>query len=371
MKIIYLTTAVPPFKFAKYLADGFVLNPSNQIFHNKLIKAISQVYEVDVVTSPSIYDTFKAETVVFDNIPYHFCKTTTGFFGNLLRYTRLKKRVLELMTPDSCLVCDSLNLTLMSVATACRSKKGAKLVAVCTDLPENLSNVTPTYVSFYASTIVNADAFITLTPSINEVINVAKLPSLVLPSLAPMTITTSPIKEPYFLFAGSTLSRYGVFNLIKAFHKIEAPYRLIIAGFGSSKEELIASINENPNITYVGLKTPEEITDLQSKALATINPRPYTKTLDDYAIPSKVVEQGGIATLQISTMHTTLYNLYTDTILWCGNGEVVDLETAMRTAISLDSKKKDAMIKKMNEITIQEFGIDAVAKKIKESKILE
>ena len=95
----------------------------------------------------------------------------------------------------------------------------------------------------------------------------------------------------FILYTGTLASRYGIINLVKAFHKCSlSQVELVICGDGDSKELIFEYSKKDPRIKFLGHKNRDEILSLQKKATLLINPRTPEGEYTKYSFPSKIME---------------------------------------------------------------------------------
>lgn len=74
-------------------------------------------------------------------------------------------------------------------------------------------------------------------------------------------------REDYFLFVGRTSEEKGIQTLLSAF-AANPHLKLVIAGDGPLKNNVIAQAAQSPNIKYLGLQTKEQVLSLMRKCKA-------------------------------------------------------------------------------------------------------
>ena len=116
-------------------------------------------------------------------------------------------------------------------------------------------------------------------------------------------------------------------------------------------------------IKYLGTLSQAEIQAYENHAYANINPRPLTKDMDTYCIPSKVIEYASSDALTISTMHTLLHSQFETSIMWTKDDDV-SLRCTIEEAFRLKSSLRTKLIKKAHTTIKNNYSINAVSKKI-------
>lgn len=93
------------------------------------------------------------------------------------------------------------------------------------------------------------------------------------------------------LYTGDLGKRYGIINLVEAFHGIsDVNYRLWLCGDGDGKDEILQYARKDQRIQYKGILPRKEILELQAKATVLVNPRKSDDEYTKYSFPSKTME---------------------------------------------------------------------------------
>lgn len=350
---MYLTSAMDNESFKEYLRDWTVApNLSNQNFHNKLIRAIATTNDVDVICYRSINIHFKkfelpAKVVKENNIhwKYTYC-SHSKVAKRLYLFSRIKRVTLF---DQKAVFVDALNLSLLKVALKIRKKYKIKVIAVVTDNPNNISYTTHLYKKRVLKLGKKSDAFITLTPKLNELYNPNGKPNVIIDGISEpfLSFAERKVNGDYIYFGGSLMRRYGVYNLIEAFKNLKRDdLKLVLCGHHVNKDELKKAIDKSENIVYFGSVDYFNNLALEKYALVAVNPRPKDEKLDEYSVPSKTLEFLSNSCLSISVDNPTLKAKYEDCIIWAKSGSVKDLEDALRRALALTEEEKASIIKR-------------------------
>lgn len=95
----------------------------------------------------------------------------------------------------------------------------------------------------------------------------------------------------YVMYSGGLIRRYGIMNLIEAFHLLKNHnYRLILCGDGDAKEEIISFSRKDKRILYLGSLPRQEVIGLQKECTLLVNPRTNEGDFTKYSFPSKTME---------------------------------------------------------------------------------
>ena len=111
------------------------------------------------------------------------------------------------------------------------------------------------------------------------------------PSDSPLIVHQKTNKTKDILYTGTLAKRYGIINLIKAFHAItDNNIRLIICGAGDGEAEIKQFAKKDNRIIFKGQLKREEILMLQIQSFLLVNPRTPEGEFTKYSFPSKTME---------------------------------------------------------------------------------
>ncbi len=371
--IVYVTTAMDENDFKEYVTHWkSAPNPSNQNFHNKLIRSLSINNEVDVISirpfSRTLCDQKKFEKAVTcsKNITWHYLAISRNIFKKLINCrSQMKALFNKLIRKETIIFTDTINPSLILFLKHAHKKSDNKIIGVVTDSPSNISNTNKSYSTYLLNNASNFDGYIALTEELNDLYNKHQKPHIVIEGIVEEKTFENKINLncPYFFFAGALLKRYGIYNLIDAFkevNKIYQDYYLFIAGHHGDENELLAAIGDNTNIRYLKTLPVKDVLYYEKNAVANINPRPFSEDLDRFSIPSKTIEYlvSGVPT--ISSKNTKLAKYFSQEIIWAKSCEPDDLKEAMIKVITMPKEIKDDITKKGHDKVIKLFGLNTI-----------
>ena len=372
MKIIYITTSLEENDYIEFNKLWTVsLNPSNQNFHNKMIRSFALNNPVDVISirpfskAKCAIKVLKADTKVVNNITYHYLKIKRNKLFRLISLkSQVKSLIEELKTDDSVIITDTINPKCVSVTNYIQKKFHIPAIGICTDLPSNITGTNRSYTLYLIRNCYKLDGFITLTEGLNLLFNQFNKDHITIEGIVEskdIEINT-PVEGKYIFFGGALLPRYGVYNLIEAFKNIENPdISLLICGHHADEEQIAAAIGDDPRIKYMGTLPVKEVLVLEKHALANINPRPFTQDLDRLSIPSKTLEYLASGALTISVRNTELEKTFKDCAIWAKSGSPKDLEASLKTAISMDEKERQNIAEKAKNVAISHYSLEKIS----------
>ena len=208
------------------------------------------------------------------------------------------------MSGDKCIIVYAMLKTQMQYAVAAKKRHpDIKLCLVVPDLPMYM-NCNKYYkmlglqkhdIKDINILLHSFDCYVVLAEPMIKQLNITEKPYAVVEGIY-SNITSAPYPVEKFpnktiLYAGGIQTRYGVFDLIEAFHRIENDaYKLILCGPCLEREKLNHYLSSDSRIEYRGLISTNEVRTLQKKVTVLVNPRHSTEEFTKYSFPSKTLE---------------------------------------------------------------------------------
>ncbi len=355
--IVYFTTAQEYDDFTAFSKLwSSPINASNQLFHNKMIRALSLSNHVDVI-SIRPFSKQKCKIKYLDKgekisslIHWHYLKVKGGRitkFASILSQARRLTRKINKNNKENDIIyiTDTINPTVLAVASALAKQNKKPLIGICTDSPSNITGTKRSYTLLLLQLAKRLNGYICLTPSLNDLFNENNHPNIILEGLVENVLPSPKDNKygKYFFYSGALHEKYGIFELIKAFNKLNnKDYKLVICGHHEDAKFLEA-IRNNQRIKYLGILPNKEVIRLEQKAVANINPRPYSEDLDRFSVPSKVLEYLNSGTIVVSSNCSRIKSNFNDEIIWINNGDEQDIYEGLKYVINLDDNKKKAI----------------------------
>ncbi|MFA5422022.1 MAG: glycosyltransferase [Bacilli bacterium] len=378
MTIIYASGAMEDGDFNDCQKRAtYHLNPSNQNFHYRFLKALSTKTKVEALTlRPFSQGLFKESEITLDHaqdekISFTYLPDKIGrFYRYFSRHHKLVKLIsqdIKKAGKDVIILVDSMKFALAKAAIRAAKKNKVKIFGIITDNPAMLSNESRLYAMSIKSLYSKYDGFIALTNGLDKLANKKNKPAYIFHGFAEAITPQKNLEsKPYFFCCGALYERYGILNLIEAFHQVKTDNELLIAGHGPLIETIEAISKDDPRIRYLGLLSREEIHRYEQNADLNINPRIYDAELDKYSVPSKVLEYLASGTPLLSTMHTTLHDEFCGEAIWVKDGSVGELRKAMELFLQIKTEdmKKKALLAK--EKVLAHYGLEIQGQKIYE-----
>ena len=350
-------------------------NPSNQIFNNKMIRSLSLSHEVDVLSIRPLsrklcsVKSLPFREVTDGNITWHYTTVKGGsFFRKLYAEMDFKKSLGKKLNKEYVMLVDTINPTCLTLATKIKEQYRIPLIGVCITSPSNINGTMRSYALKIFELAKNCDGYISLTEDLNDLYNENFRHSLVIEGLVDRERPDDSLEpsKPYFFYSGSMLSKYGVYNLIKAFRGVNSlNYELLIAGHSVNQEEIKEATKKMKNIKYLGTIPHNEVLTLQSHSIANINPRPVSQDLNRYTFPSKLFEYLASGSVTISTRQNKIASEIEDAI-WVDSNSVEDLRDAMLEVLDLKEEARHEMAQKAKEKVLSIYSLEKVNERLDE-----
>lgn len=169
----------------------------------------------------------------------------------------------------------------------------------------------------------------------------------------------SNVKNKTILYAGGIQTRYGVFDLIDAFHRIKYNnYNLILCGPCPEMEKLNKYISTDSRISYLGLISTTQVRELQKNVTLLVNPRHSTEVFTKYSFPSKTIEYMASGTPVLMNCLPSMPDEYKEYLYLFDDESVEGMRKMIEKVCGLDSselrdkgnKAKDFIIKNKNAV---------------------
>lgn len=294
--------------------NQFVDYPAN-IFQHSLLKGLdSHIPDLQVITSPVIKSSYSVVKGVCGG--YGFSHTDTNrnngiyvgtvpipgvqMMAELMRVYRTVKRKLDKDRKNNRLIIYALHSPFLLAAVLLRKRIGCTCVIVL-DLPEFMSrgNIIRQFFKKVDRTIINIcvkrlDCFVLLSPYMREKLPIANKPWALVEGIYDTSFVSSEVnknKERVVLYTGNLSRRYGIVELLDAFHQINNDnYRLWVCGRGEGAEDVIKMTEVDKRIKYLGIVSHADVLSLQQRATILINPRSSSEEFTKYSFPSKTME---------------------------------------------------------------------------------
>jgi len=367
MNIIVLTSSMIDEDFSLYSKEAKIKpNPSNQNFYNKLIKSLSINNNVAVISHrPFIKGMFTLSSlegkVKYDGaVPYYYTRISSNSSYKTFSETKeicgnILKAIDSWHTNDFVILVDTLRRGLVKAAMQIRKQYMNPVIGICTDNPKNISGINGSNARKMIKRSSDMDGYLCLTDKLNYLFNFYSRPNYIFEGLVEdIPEYKKYAMENYMFFAGSLYEKYGVKNLIDAFHESTLKCKLVVAGSGPLSSYLNQMALKDNRFVYFAQLPKIDVYNLSQHAIANINPRPFVEKYDRESVPSKLLDYLAVGVPTISTIHTKTKELIQNDVLWVEDSSKEGLLKALNSFESNDYKELIKKAKNAN-LRVHEF----------------
>ncbi len=318
-KILYVSTLCSP-KMVDYLLKTASRKPvqSIQKFSRLLVEGFAKSDEnckVGTLTSVPVIHSSHSRRIWFlpsenvNRVKYSYAHMVNlPFLKNVMVYLNsFIKTFIWAISSIGCrrvVFCDALNLTIATAAMVAGKITRSKTVVIVTDMPHltvstsgNAKLIRQLRFWFNYKIISAFDGFVVLTRQLNDVVNTAGKPHIIMEGLVDEAMAemenrlVNKAKEKIIIYAGGIYEIYGVKTLIDAFLQLKGEdYRFYIYGDGPMAKDMPDYCKKDSRIKYFGVVENAEVVKMQMQATLLLNPRPTSEELTKYSFPSKNIE---------------------------------------------------------------------------------
>lgn len=147
-------------------------------------------------------------------------------------------------------------------------------------------------------------------------------------------------KHNYIMYAGGMNEKYGILNLVKAFHDIKnLEVELWLYGTGDVINKIEEIAKEDARIKYKGMVSNEQIIIAEKRAILLVNPRPTHEEYTKYSFPSKNMEYMLSGTPLLTTKLPAMPKEYYEYIYCFEDESVEGMHKALERVLLLSSEE--------------------------------
>ena len=375
MNIIYLTTAQDEKDYRSFMNIWKIsLNPSNQNFHEKLIRALSINNKVDVISlrpfSHHLTNVRKLDYEVKEkgNVTWHYLKRSGNKIHRTLVATSLvSKEIKKLDYKNSIIITDTINKTVVRAISKLQKQFKIPVIGICTDSPSNITGTRRSYTVYLLEHCADFDGYIALTEGLNNLFNQNGKPGYIFEGIIEERTfkEKEETKKPYFFFGGALLPRYGVYKLIDAFKELNRKdVELLICGHHGDKERIKLACEGCSNIRYLGMLPMNKVMEYEAFSIANINPRPFSEDLDRFSIPSKTLEYMVSGRPTISVKNSILQSKFEKEVIWLDSASTSDIKNGMEKVLEMTEVERENFGEDAKNRVLALYSLENVAKNI-------
>lgn len=377
MKIIYFTTSLDANDYVEFNALWkSSLNPSNQNFHNKMIRSLALTNDVEVISiRPFSRKLCTAKKLpknerIAGKIHWNYLEIKRNPISRVFSCKKQANKIFKGLDLNyAVIVTDTINPRVVSLALKMGKEYSVPVIGMCTDSPSNISGTKKSYTLYVLNKGRKLDGYISLTPSLNDLFNPEEKPNITVEGVVEDELP-NPVENKdgkYFFFGGALLKRYGVYELINAFKLLNREdLKLLICGHHGSTRLIEEAIGESKNIEYLKTLPVVKVLQYEMNAVANINPRPYSEDLDRFSIPSKTIEYLSSGRPTISVKNTRLQKDFGELAIWSKSSNEEDLVSAMKRVLELTEVERENLGENARTKVLALYSLSVINKKLSE-----
>lgn len=216
------------------------------------------------------------------------------------------------------------------------------------------------------------DSFVLLTEYMKDALKVNNRPYIVIEGM--VDESHSFFSEKNFegedglkkvVYTGTLNKKFGVVNLVKAFHAVEDPNVVLnICGFGDSELIIKDYAKKDKRIQFLGQLSNEEALNLQENATVLINPRQNNEEFTKYSFPSKNMEYLLSGNPVIAYKLDGIPDEYDNYFFYVKDNAIDSLSTKITEVLNLTNKERYEIGKKAKEFVIKKKNNNEASAKI-------
>lgn len=315
--MIFIGSLYPQSLYSQNLKEGTHIDFAAHTFQSSLLEGLSERYDdISVITSP-VTSTYPSSKHLFYKSNREYLLTNRGrikrtivrqisFFNLPLikmvsEYVQIKRCLKSILKENETVFIYALHSPFLLAAYAFRYRT-QKICVIVPDLPEFMSHNKGLIRKFLK--IINKHIIDKCLKSFKNYVLFSKLMETKLPIQGKNIVVVEGIYNPIeiestskdtkrtILYTGIINRKYGVFDLIEAFHRIDGDdYQLVLCGScPTERPELDKYLSVDQRIKYLGMLPTQEVRKLQRYATIVVNPRHSTDEYTKYSFPSKTIE---------------------------------------------------------------------------------
>lgn len=229
-------------------------------------------------------------------------------------------------------------------------------------------------IKIFESILGEVDSFILITEHMKDVLKVGNRPYVVVEGAvndinnydeSSQHRKNEEEKIKTIVYTGTLNIKFGVVNLVKAFHEIDyTDVALKICGRGDATELINEYVKKDKRIHYLGQLTNEEAIRLQRDATVLVNPRPNSEEFTKYSFPLKNMEYLLSGRPVIAFKLDGIPNEYDDYIFYFNNNTIESMKNKINEVINLSDQERFEFGSKARKFILENKNANKISLKI-------
>lgn len=369
-KIILIGSVLPPIIFQHWLDAGEIINPSHQLFFTRLIEGIANQQTIQVLCLPPVKKTtskrwmpeniYRLGQIMYIQFSHFNTRWLRPISLSFQIHRYLRRTVLK-SSEDIVLLIDGNSRLAGSISKRYQHHPRVKTIGIFTDSPKQLSNIRPSQIRSWYRLHKNHQAYIGITSTLLKEFNPFKKPQLEVPCIVDAIEGAKQHDRPYIFFSGALYERYGVESMIHAYLQLKPKSMdLLIAGFGPVSQRIEQLSQQHRQIKFLGLLNPTLTRKYQAGAYVNVNPRPLDATLDQVAIPSKVLDYVSSGAPTLTSRHPWIEGQFGENIYYIDDTSVDGIRVALKRFLLADYALAQTKAIRAKNLVLSTFGKEKV-----------
>lgn len=259
---------------------------------------------------------------------------------------------------DKIFICDALNFSSSIGAQIVSYIFNLKTIGILTDIPrmmnydtrlpdENLKkNIRSWIYLIYDKVLRNYTGYVFLTKFMAQEVGVVNKPNIVIEGMVNIeaknyeNVLSKKYEKKIIIYAGALRIRYGVSNLIEAFHKVENKQaELWLYGNGDMLDLISKYVELDKRIKYFGTISNDKVIKEELKSTLLVNPRPTNEEFTKYSFPSKNLEYMVSGTPILTTKLPGMPEEYLNYVYTFENEDIEEMTKKLEEILAIDNDK--------------------------------
>jgi glycosyltransferase involved in cell wall biosynthesis len=311
-------------------------------------------------------------------------------FSNLWGYRNISRRkslikhtkeFISLKAPDKVIMIYSSHTPLIQAAVYAKKKDPSiHICLIVPDLPQYMnmnekksliySGLKVIDIKTFQKNLGYVNSFVLLTEQMKDMLQVGDRPYTIVEGTVNASqidvISSEKNKSPKtIVYTGSLNEKYGVINLVKAFHSLDdKDITLELCGRGDAEDKIKDYMQKDQRIKLLGQLSNDEALVLQQKALALVNPRQNNEEFTKYSFPSKNLEYLITGNPVIAYKLDGIPDEYDKYFYYVRDNSIEALRDKIKEVIDLSSKERYEYGKSARDFVLSKKNNIEVSKKI-------
>jgi len=295
-------------------------------------------------------------------------------YRNISRKKSLKKQIynfFSIKSSEKAIIVYSAHTPFLQAAVYAKQRDPSiHICLIVPDLPQFMNlyeNKTMIYsifkkidIKIFENNSKYVDSFVLLTEHMKDVLKVGKRPYIVIEGVVNISEAfsdvTEDIKEDTFktvVYTGTLNKKFGIINLVKAFHAIEDKNIVLkVCGRGDAEDFIKEYSIIDKRIQFLGQLSNEEAIKLQKSATVLVNPRQNNEEFTKYSFPSKNMEYLLSGKPVIAYKLDGIPDEYDDYFFYVKDDSIESLSKTIKEVLNMTAEKRFEFGKKAREFVL-------------------